>query len=73
MSKFNKWEFINIINELEKQEVNEENHWLGVGILEYMYDDDNGWIDEYFNIPYKSRKTQDVYNLWDKIEKNFDK
>lgn len=42
MSKFNKWTFINIINELEKKEKQDENIWLTVGVLEFMYDDDDG-------------------------------
>jgi len=64
MAKFNKKNFFLIIKELEKQEKNNENFWLGVGILEYMYNDNYGWIDYYFHHDPKDRN---IDFLWNKL------
>ena len=47
-----------------------QNIWVPIGILEYMYDDDVGYINEYFLTEIFNR---DKEKLWKKINKNFDK
>ena len=42
MSKFHKTNFKKIISEIEKMELEDQNIWVPIGILEYMYDDDYG-------------------------------
>lgn len=41
--------FRRIIREIEYMESKEENIWVPIGILEYMYNDNIGYIDEYFH------------------------
>lgn len=65
MAKFNKKNFFLIIKELEEQEENNENFWLGVGILERMYDNYID-IDDYFHCP---REDRNIEQLWQKINK----
>ena len=67
MAKFNKKNFFLIIEELEKQEKNNENFWLGVGILETMYEDNFGWIDYYFHSDPQDRN---IEWLWNKLNKS---
>lgn len=74
MSRFNKQNFGQIIKNIEKQELNNEDIWISIGILEKMYDDDVGYIDQYFHTQYNSRNWD---QLWQKIngyliKKNFD-
>lgn len=64
MAKFNKKNFFLIIKELEKQEENNENFWIGVGILEVMYKDDQGWIDYYFH---NEPDLRNIEWLWNKL------
>lgn len=70
MSRFSKSNFVRIIKEIEKMERNDENIWVPVGILEYMYDDDLGLIDRYFLTPLESRN---VNILWQNILLNLRK
>ena len=61
MSKFHKTNFKKIISEIEKMELEDQNIWVPIGILEYMYDDDYGWIEKYFN---QSPCSRNVELLW---------
>lgn len=70
MSRFSKSNFIRIIREIEEMERNGENIWVPVGILEYMYDDNIGYIDQYFHTPLESRN---VNILWQNILLNLNK
>ena len=70
MSRFTKTNFKRIIKEIEDAESRGDNFWIPVGILEVMYDDDYGWIDEHFHTESLYRN---VDKLWDKLQKNFDK
>jgi len=76
MSRFNKENFGQIIKNMEKQELNNDDAvWVSIGILERMYDDDYGYIDQYFHSQYDSRNWS---LLWDNlqnqlIKNNFDK
>lgn len=63
MALFDEKNFTFIIRELEKQEQNDENFWLGVGILERMYDNYVD-IDDYFH---SNKKNRDIKELWGKI------
>ena len=65
MARFQKHEFKTIIENLEKAESQDENIWLAIGILEYMYDDDCGYIDAYFHSKFNSRNWA---LLWDKLQ-----
>jgi hypothetical protein len=47
-----------------------QNIWVPIGILETMYDDDAGFIDEYFHTNSINRSRE---KLWNKLNKNFDK
>ena len=49
MAKFSKNNFKLIITEIENAEAADENIWIAIGILETMYDDDFGAIDQYFH------------------------
>lgn len=49
MSRFSRNNFIRIIREIEYMESKGENIWVPIGILEYMYQDDNMEIDKYFH------------------------
>lgn len=66
MSKITKQNFEKIIAEIESMEIKEENIWIPIGILEIMYDDDIGYIDEYFH---KESKFRDLNMLWDNLKK----
>lgn len=65
MARFHKYQFETVIENLEKAECQGENIWLAVGILEYMYDDDWGYIDTYFHSKPNSRNRS---LLWDKLQ-----
>ena len=81
MSRFKYPQFEQVIRVIEQMEERNENIWVAVGILEVMYDDDCGWIDEYFNLIPENRSIQRLwYKLWfhiegiegDDLNKNFD-
>ena len=55
MSKFGKANLNNILNEIEIMEINDENIWVPIGILEMMYDDDKGAFDYYFHKDFLNR------------------
>ena len=65
MSRLNKWEFKQVIENLERDEMKDDNIWVAIGILERMFNDDCGWIDEYFNTSFVARNWE---NLWDKLQ-----
>ena len=66
MAKFSKNNFRLIIEEIEDSESYGENIWIAVGILEIMYDDYVGILDQYFHL---EKKDRDIDKLWDKINK----
>ncbi len=70
MSRFTKSNFFLIIREIEEMENRNENIWVPIGILEYMYDDDVGLINRYFLTPLESRN---VNLLWQNILLNLNK
>jgi len=47
--KFSRKNFARIIREIEYMESKGENIWVPIGILEYMYADDDMEIDKYFH------------------------
>lgn len=47
-----------------------ENIWVPIGILEYMYDDDVGLINQYFLTPLESRN---INVLWQNVLLNLKK
>lgn len=65
MSRFTKQNFNRILREIEFAEAADENIWIAVGILEVMYDDDCGYIDEYFH---SSNIKRDKNELWEKLQ-----
>ena len=65
MSRFCKKNFERIIAEIEKSERKGDNYWLPIGILEIMYDDDCGYIDEYFE---KQPQYRDSNELWYRLQ-----
>ena len=65
MSKFDKENFKRIIEEIEEMDAADENIWVPIGILEYMYDDDLGIIDNYFHT-----NNCDIDKLWNEIKDN---
>ena len=69
MSRFNRKNFEKIITEIETAEKLGDNFWLSVGILEFMFDDDCGYIDEYFETKEEDR---DVNALWSKLQAHID-
>ena len=56
MAKFSKNNFKLIIREIEDMEAADQNIWIPIGILEIMYDDYYGLIDEYFHSKKDQRK-----------------
>lgn len=70
MSRFTKSNFFLIIREIEEMENRNENIWVPIGILEYMYDDDFGLINKYFLTPSESRN---INILWQNILLNLNK
>lgn len=53
--KFSRQNFARVIREIEYMESKGENIWVPIGILEYMYQDDDGEIDLYFHTRRKDR------------------
>ena len=70
MSRFNEKNFYNIIDKIETMEVHNENIWVPVGILEVMYDDNYGYIDNFFHKEFFDRN---VVNLWWNLQAQLDK
>ena len=62
MAKFSKNNFIMIIKEIEDMEAADQNIWVPIGILEIMYDDYYGHIDNYFHADKKIRNVEQLYN-----------
>lgn len=62
MAKFSKNNFIMIIKEIEDMEAADQNIWVPIGILEIMYEDYYGHIDNYFHADKKSRNVEQLYN-----------
>lgn len=58
MAKFSKNNFKLIMREIEDMEAADQNIWIPIGILEIMYDDYYGLIDEYFHSE-KNRRNKD--------------
>jgi hypothetical protein len=54
-NRFSRNNFIRIIREIEYMESKGENIWVPIGILEYMYQDDDMEIDSYFHCPKDKR------------------
>lgn len=50
-----------IIHEIEDMEAADQNIWVPIGILEYMFDDYIGYIDNYFH---QATEQRDVNQLW---------
>ena len=61
---FSRLNFRRVVREIEKMEQKDENIWVPVGILEWMYQDDIGYIDEYFHTPIEKR---DIECLMDNL------
>lgn len=51
-----------VIKEIEIMERNHENIWVPIGILEYMYDDDYGFLDQYFHLKPSERSIEHLIN-----------
>lgn len=49
MSRFNKEQFYQVISNIQDAKKKDENIGLPLGILEFMYDDDAGYLDEFFS------------------------
>ena len=64
MAKFSKNNFYMIIHEIEDMETADQNIWVPIGILEIMYEDYTGIIDNYFH-----SKERDIDKLWEEINK----
>ena len=62
MSRFRRPLFYQIIKNIEEEERKGGNIWIAVGILEYMFDDDCGYIDQYFHTPFNERNDEQLWN-----------
>lgn len=60
--KISRANFFYILNEIEVMEVNEENIWLPIGLLELLVEDNIGFIDHYFHSPQKFRDREELWN-----------
>lgn len=69
MSRFNEKNFYQVISLIESMEMRKQNIWIPVGILEVMYDDDIGYIDNYFQT---SKFDRNKEKLWQNLNQNFD-
>lgn len=49
MSRFNKEQFYQVISNIQDAKKKDENIGLSLGILEFMYNDDAGYLDEFFS------------------------
>ena len=63
MSKFSQDNFKRIINEIEQMELQNENIWVPIGILERMYND-YIYIDDYFHC---NKTERDIDQLIDQL------
>jgi len=63
LAKFSKNNFKMIIHEIEDMEAADENIWVPIGILEMMYDDYSGLIDEYFHTKKEKRNVDRLYSI----------
>lgn len=61
-NRFSRNNFVRIIREIEYMESKGENIWVPIGILEYMYQDDNMEIDKYFHSSRDKRNLDLVMN-----------
>lgn len=61
MAKFSKNNLFLVIKEIEGMEDAKENIWVPIGILEIMYDDYSGIIDNYFHTEKLKRNFDDLY------------
>lgn len=68
MSRFNEENFYQIISAIETMDTPHD-QGVAIGILEVMYDDDIGYIDNYFQT---SKFDRDKEKLWKNLNKNFD-
>lgn len=62
-NKFAMDNFKLIIKEIEKMEAADQNIWVPIGILERMYEDDFGLIDEYFHSEKTDRDCEKLYEM----------
>ena len=65
MSRFNKEQFNQVIFNMRQAQKNGENIGLPLGILEYMFDDDAGYIDEFFS---QNQSPIKLEELWNKLQ-----
>ena len=56
--RFDRNNFQRIIREIEYMESKDENIWVPIGILEYMYQDDHMEIDKYFHCQKDTRNIE---------------
>ena len=61
MAEFLKNNFRMVIKEIEDMEFKNENIWVPIGILEYMFEDDIGYIDQYFHSKKEERNIDLLY------------
>lgn len=66
MSRFNEENFYQIISAIETMDTPHD-QGVAIGILEYMYDDDIGLIDQHF-----FEHNKKITELWKNLNKNFD-
>ena len=64
MARFSKNNFKMIIREIEAMEAADQNIWVPIGILEYMFDDYIGYIDNYFH---RDKSKRDITELWSSL------
>ena len=61
MARFSKEQFQEALKNIELGEVLYDDFpWISVGILEVMFDDDAGYISEYFETPFPQRRPQEL-------------
>ena len=68
LAKFSKNNFKLIIQEIEDMEAADENIWIPIGILEMMYDDYAGLIDQYFHTRSEKRNVDRLYSILASID-----
>jgi hypothetical protein len=54
-----------VVQEIEQMELLDENIWVPIGILEVMYDDIFGDIDNYFHLPKEQRNLKELLKQLD--------
>lgn len=65
---FNKQNFEEIIYNIELMEKEHQNIWVPIGILEMMYDDYAGLIDQYFHTRSEKRNVDRLYSILASID-----